>query len=122
MKERAVAAGLLAFLTTASADEVKRYAFDKARIPIARAVEVPSDYVMVYPSGFTPLPANEKARQGSSEYWGNTKTQAESVFVQMRQGLQSLGLDLKDIVKMTVFLVGDPAQGGRMDFAGFMEA
>jgi len=26
------------------------------------------------------------------------------------------------VVKMTVFLVGDPAKGGRMDFAGLMEA
>jgi enamine deaminase RidA (YjgF/YER057c/UK114 family) len=27
-----------------------------------------------------------------------------------------------DVVKMTVFLVGDPAMGGQMDFDGFMEA
>ena len=26
-----------------------------------------------------------------------------------------------DVVKMQVFLVGDPAKGGKMDFAGFME-
>jgi hypothetical protein len=29
----------------------------------------------------------------------------------MRRELRSPGLDLKDIVKMTVFLVGDPSQG-----------
>ena len=26
-----------------------------------------------------------------------------------------------DVVKMQVFLVGDPSRGGRMDFAGFMQ-
>jgi enamine deaminase RidA (YjgF/YER057c/UK114 family) len=25
---------------------------------------------------------------------------------------------MKDVVKMTVFLVGDPANGGKLDFAG----
>jgi enamine deaminase RidA (YjgF/YER057c/UK114 family) len=34
----------------------------------------------------------------------------------------SLGLGFGDVVKMTVFLVGDPARGGRMDFEGFMQA
>jgi enamine deaminase RidA (YjgF/YER057c/UK114 family) len=33
-----------------------------------------------------------------------------------------MGLTFGDVVKMTVFLAGDPATGGRMDFAGFMEA
>ena len=28
----------------------------------------------------------------------------------------------RDVVTRTVFLVGDPATGGRMDFAGLMEA
>jgi len=26
-----------------------------------------------------------------------------------------------DVVKMQVFLVGDPSKGGKMDFGGFME-
>ena len=28
------------------------------------------------------------------------------------------GLDMKDVVKMTVFLAGDPAKGGKLDFPG----
>ncbi|MDP1293871.1 Rid family hydrolase, partial [Klebsiella variicola] len=31
-------------------------------------------------------------------------------------------LGLGDVVKMQVFLVGDPAKGGKMDFDGFMAA
>jgi len=34
--------------------------------------------------------------------------------------LKGMGLGLGDVVKMQVFLVGDEAHGGRMDFAGFM--
>ena len=32
-----------------------------------------------------------------------------------------MGLGMGDVVKMQVFLVGDAAHGGRMDFAGFMQ-
>ena len=40
----------------------------------------------------------------------------------MKANLEALGLGMGDVVKMTVFLVGDPALGGQMDFDGFMEA
>lgn len=122
MKRITCAVALLAFLATANADEIKRHAFDRAGIPISRAVEVPPAYVMVYHSGVTPQPADPKARPGTPEFWGNTRIQTHSVFLQMRQSLQSLGLEFKDIVKMTVFLAGDPALGGAMDFNGFMDA
>jgi enamine deaminase RidA (YjgF/YER057c/UK114 family) len=36
--------------------------------------------------------------------------------------LKSMDLTMKDVVKMQVFLVGDPALGGKMDFAGLMES
>ena len=36
--------------------------------------------------------------------------------------LETLGLDFGDVVKMTVFLVGDPEMDGKMDFSGFMKA
>ncbi len=40
----------------------------------------------------------------------------------MQADLQSKGMDMGDVVKMTVFLVGDPQNDGRMDFDGFMNA
>jgi enamine deaminase RidA (YjgF/YER057c/UK114 family) len=40
----------------------------------------------------------------------------------MQADLERHGLSMGDVVKMTVFLVGDPAMGGQMDFDGFMEA
>ena len=39
----------------------------------------------------------------------------------IRDQLKALGLGMGDIVRMQVFLVGDPAKGGKMDFAGFMK-
>ena len=44
------------------------------------------------------------------------------MFNRMQADLEKLGLSMGDVVKMTVFLVGDPALGGQMDFDGFMEA
>lgn len=90
--------------------------------PIARAVEVPAGYSLIFHSGLTPAPANATAEQGTPAYWGDTKTQALSVFGRMKESLDSLGLGFGDVVAMTAFLVGDPATGGRMDFAGFMAA
>lgn len=90
--------------------------------PIARAIEVPASYRLTFHSGLTPQPADPKAPQGTPEYWGNTKTQSLSVLSRLQESLKSMGLSFSDVVKMTVFLAGDPATGGRMDFTGFMEA
>ncbi len=39
----------------------------------------------------------------------------------MEASLKDMGLGFGDVVKMNVFLVGDPATG-KMDFKGFMDA
>lgn len=89
--------------------------------PIARAVEVPPGVQLVYHSGMTPRPANPEAERFSAEFWGDTETQALSVFARMQESLDDLGLSFDDIVKMTVFLV-PVEETGRMDFSGFMAA
>lgn len=58
------------------------------------------------------------AAKGTAAVYGDTKTQAASVFAKIQKLLQAQGLDMKDVVKMTVFLAGDPAMGGKLDFAG----
>jgi enamine deaminase RidA (YjgF/YER057c/UK114 family) len=93
-----------------------------SKFPIARAVEVPAGTTIVFHSGMTPAPADAKAPEGSAAYWGDTKTQSLSVFARIKESLDALGLGFGDVVSMTVYLVGDPAKQGRMDFAGFMEA
>jgi 2-iminobutanoate/2-iminopropanoate deaminase len=49
--------------------------------------------------------------------YGDTKTQAASIFAKIQKILQEQGLDMKDVVKMTVFMAADPSLG-KIDFAG----
>lgn len=53
---------------------------------------------------------------------GDTRAQTVSTLQSIRRALVEQGLDLGDIVQMRVYLLGDPAQGGRMDFAGMNSA
>jgi enamine deaminase RidA (YjgF/YER057c/UK114 family) len=93
-----------------------------SKFPIARAVEVPAGTTLIFHSGTTPSPLDPKAPAGSAAYWGDTKTQALSTFANIKTSLDNLGLSFGDVVSMTVYLVGDPATNGRMDFDGFMAA
>jgi enamine deaminase RidA (YjgF/YER057c/UK114 family) len=93
-----------------------------SKFPIARAVEVPAGKTIYFHSGMTPAPLDARAAPGTPEYWGDTKTQTLSVFNRIGESLKALGLGFGDVVAMTVYLVGDPARGGRMDFDGMMAA
>ena len=90
--------------------------------PIARAVEVPAGKTIIFHSGTTPAPLDPKAEAGTAAYWGDTKAQALSTFARIKESLDAMKLDFGNVVAMTVYLVGDPAKGGRMDFEGFMAA
>jgi enamine deaminase RidA (YjgF/YER057c/UK114 family) len=59
----------------------------------------------------------EDAAKGAPATYGDTKTQAASVFTKIQKALQTQGLDMKDVVKLTVFLGPDP-KTGKLDFAG----
>lgn len=115
-----LAAGLAA--SAQAADIVRHPLGGGSTFPIARAVEVPAGKTIIFHSGMTPAPLDPKAPQGTPEYWGDTKTQAASVFARIKESLDQMGLGFKDVVAMTVYLVGDPAKGGAMDFTGFMAA
>jgi len=108
-------------LSAAHAADVVRHANVGSRFPIARAVEVPPGFNLIFHSGFTPTPADPKAKEGTPEYWGDTKTQTLSVFKRLQDSLKTLGVGFGDVVKMNVYLVGEPATG-KMDFEGFMDA
>jgi enamine deaminase RidA (YjgF/YER057c/UK114 family) len=90
--------------------------------PIARMVEVPAGKTIYFHSGMTPAPLDPKAKPGTPEYWGDTKTQTLSVFGRIKESLDKQGLGFGDVVAMTAYLVGDPAKEGRMDFEGMMGA
>ena len=50
--------------------------------------------------------------------YGDTKTQTISVLTKIKAALATHGYTMADIVKLTVFVAGDAAHGGRMDFDG----
>ena len=115
--------GALAMAATAQGAEVVRHPLaGGSKFPIARAVEVPAGKTIIFHSGITPAPLDAKAPAGTPAYWGDTKTQTLSAFARIKESLDTLGAGFGNVVAMTVYLVGDPAKGGRMDFDGFMEA
>ena len=115
--------GLLLFAgINANADVTRHPLPNNSTFPISRAVEVTSDTTLIYHSGTVPGAENPDAERGSREYYGDTETQALSVFSRMEASFKELDVGFGDVIKMTVFLVGDPAMEGKMDFGGFMKA
>jgi len=53
------------------------------------------------------------AAKGTPAVYGDTKAQAFSALTKIQVLLKAQGLDTKDVVKMTVFLAGDPEKGGK---------
>ena len=115
-----LAAGLF-FAGSAIAQDVVRHKIPNSDFPISQAVEVPAGKTTVYVSGAVPSVVDEKADKSTIAAYGDTKAQTESVFKSIEKTLDGLGLKMGDVVKMQVFLVGDPDKGGKMDFGGFME-
>jgi enamine deaminase RidA (YjgF/YER057c/UK114 family) len=50
----------------------------------------------------------------------DTTTQTVGAIKTIQSALEAQKLTLGDVVMMHVYLAGDPAKGGKMDFAGFM--
>ena len=85
--------------------------------PIATAVWARG---LLFVSGQTASPLAESSGSKRSEPdYGDTKTQTINIFHKIDDILKVQNLTLKDVVSMRVYLVGIPAQGGSMDFAGF---
>ncbi|MDP3173595.1 MAG: RidA family protein [Phenylobacterium sp.] len=89
---------------------------------ISQAVAVPAGSDMLYVSGMTPPALNAGAPKGTPPVFGDTKTQVTGVLKRLEEALKGQGYGFGDVVMMRVYLVGDPAKGGAMDFAGMMEA
>ncbi len=104
-----------------AADVVRHKLPNNSTFPIAAAVEVPAGATTVYLSGTVPPVADAEAPANTVAAYGNTQAQTVSVLKAIEAQLKGLGLSMGDVVKMQVFLVGDPALDGRMDFGGFMK-
>lgn len=111
-------------LTTPNASLAKtviRYPNLTSNIPISQSVEVSNNSTTIYVSGQVPSIVDANAKQNLIASFGDTKTQAIGVFQKIENILTDLGLTLGDVVKMQVFLVGDPNNGGKINLAGFTE-
>ncbi len=88
-----------------------------AKFPIALAVEVPAGDSTVYLSGIgaDPLP-------NAPHEYGDTETQTRSALTKIGATLQGLGLSYSDVVAVHVYLAGDKAKGGKLDFTGLQAA
>jgi enamine deaminase RidA (YjgF/YER057c/UK114 family) len=105
--------------SVAAEEKVVRHANTGSSLPISTAVEVGG---LLFHSGVIPSPANTEAERGTAAFWGNTEEQTDSVLSKLQASLQGKGMDMENIVKLNVYLVGDPEKGDRMDFRGFMKA
>jgi enamine deaminase RidA (YjgF/YER057c/UK114 family) len=108
-------------LMQASAQDIVRYKIPNSTFPISAAVEVPAGKSIVFLSGVVPPVVNTGAAKDSPAAYGDTKAQTIGALTAIERQLKGMNLTIGDVVKMQAFLVGDPAKGGKMDFAGFME-
>ena len=104
-----------------AADDIVRYPILNSDFPISAAVEIPAGKSMVYFSGMVAPVADNDAPKGSVASYGNTEAQTIAVLKRIEAQLARLKLGMGDVVKMQVFLVGDPDNGGKLDFAGLMK-
>ena len=122
-----LAAGIFALLAAAPAvfaadsKKVDRLPLpDGNDFPISSAVTVKAGVDTYFLSGALPPVINKDAPKGSVAAYGDTETQTVGALNVIKGTLARLGLTMGDVVKMTIFLVGDPAKDNKMDFAGMM--
>jgi len=106
----------------ADTDGIKRIGIPGSTFPISLTVSVPASARLTFVSGTLAEVANPAAEKGSIEAYGDTRTQATSILNTIARRLAADGLTLADVVKVNVFMVGDPKLGGKMDFAGLNAA
>jgi enamine deaminase RidA (YjgF/YER057c/UK114 family) len=60
------------------------------------------------------------AAKGTAAVYGDTETQTMSTLTKIQAALKNEGLAMGNVVMMHVFLAGDPAKEGKLDFSGMM--
>jgi enamine deaminase RidA (YjgF/YER057c/UK114 family) len=117
MRKIYLIAGLFG-LTTASVAQAQLTRVGSPTAAVADVVEVKGAAVdTLYISGITPpslSPATPAQR-------GDTKTQTLNILKILGKILDGQGYGYGDVVMLHVYLVADPAKGGKMDFAGMKE-
>jgi enamine deaminase RidA (YjgF/YER057c/UK114 family) len=110
-----VAAAVVALAAGAARAQTVVKHIQSANSPIAAGVWAGDTFYLSGQLASPVTPAD--AAKGTPAVYGDTKTQAASVFAKIQKALAEQGLGMKDVVKMTVFLGPDPTTG-KLDFAG----
>ncbi len=110
-----LAAATIFYAVAAHAQAVERTPLLNSDFPISAAVTVKAGTDTVFLSGAMGMPP-----KGSTAAPGDTAAQTLGALTALQATLARLGMTMGDVVKMNVFLVGDPAKGGKMDFPGLM--
>ncbi|MET0264110.1 MAG: RidA family protein [Duganella sp.] len=119
-----IAFGLLcsAAMSAAHGADIVRHKIPNSDFPIAQAVTIPASATIHFISGQVPAVIDKAAPGDSVAAFGDTRAQTETVLKKIKEILEGMKLQMSDVVKMQVFLVGDQAKGGKADTKGFMEA
>lgn len=92
---------------------------------ILQGVTVAPGATTLYLSGQLASPLDSAKGKPPAELtmadYGDTKTQTISVMAKIKAALAAHGFAMSDVIKLTVFVAGDPKLGGKMDFAGMNE-
>jgi enamine deaminase RidA (YjgF/YER057c/UK114 family) len=91
-----------------------------AASPLATAVWA-GDTLYVSGQLASPVAPADTAK-GIPAVYGDTQAQANSEFLKIQAILKDQGLTTTDVVNMHVYLAGDPAKDGKLDFAGLQAA
>lgn len=114
---------LLAAASPAAAQDITRFKSPGPAL-ILQGVWVPPGAETLYLSGQLASPIDPSKPPSSPPAigdFGDTKTQTISTLNKIKDILASHGYKMSDIIKLTVFVAGDPKLDGKMDFAGMNE-
>lgn len=93
-----------------------------ANSPISAAVSVPANRALFFTSGTVPPVADESAAAGNPARFGDTKTQGIGALKQIEARLKEVGLTLKDVIYLRVYITADRTKEGKFDYQGWFDA
>lgn len=109
------------FALPAAAQTVTKHANTPPGL-ILQGVTVKPGATTLYLSGQLAAPIDPASKTPPAQLtmadFGDTRTQTISVLNKIKAILAARGFAMSDIIKLTVFVAGDPKLGGKMDFAG----
>jgi enamine deaminase RidA (YjgF/YER057c/UK114 family) len=99
-------------------------------VPVKRIAPAGARFASAFWAGDTLYLAGQMASpvtpedpgQGKPAVYGDTRTQTLNVLTKIQALLKEQGLGMGDVVQMHVFMAGDPAKGGKLDFDGMNSA